>query len=298
MITIGVALSVFIGILLGLLGGGGSILTVPLLHYVFSLEANLAVFFSLFVVGTVACLGAALSHLQGLVQWKKGALFAIPSIGAVFLTRRFILPSIPPEFIVFGTTVTKGTFTLICFGTVMLLAGIAMVKSPASTSQRNASLPGNRKLSENTNFAKIALAGALVGFVTGFVGAGGGFLIVPALTLLLGMGIKKAVATSLAIISVNSLGGFFSEFVGKSKLQETALGNFSIDLQWLHFFLPADASTNPWPLLLLITGLAVAGMYLGILLQSKVSPAKLKPTFGYFVLISAILIILKEAFFI
>jgi uncharacterized membrane protein YfcA len=302
MIILGLSLSLLIGVLLGLLGGGGSILTVPLLHYVFGFEATLAVFLSLFIVGMVALVGAALHQRQGLVRWKQGLIFAIPSFAAVFLTRKFLIPLIPNEISLLGLSVSKGTLTLFCFGVVMMIAGFAMVRKPKVEEAPVAPQDDERKMSGSTgdqtvHRALIAVAsrGALVGVVTGFVGAGGGFLIVPALTLLLGFEMKAAVGTSLAIISFNSLGGFFSEFMSNDSTDRVIGSNPALELGWLTQVLPGGWSQTPWALMLLITFLSIIGMFAGMALQKRVSGATLKPAFGYFVLVSALLIMLKEA---
>lgn len=282
MIVFGFFLSIFVGVLLGLLGGGGSILTVPLLHYIFQFSATVSVQLSLFIVGTVSLVGALISHAKGRVRFKSAAVFAVTSLLTVLLTRKWVLPLIPSEVKVGELSVLKDTLMITCFAIVMLLAGTAMLRK---TKLKHTKIPESD--SHGIPKIKIAMRGLQVGIVTGFVGSGGGFLIVPALSILLKMDMRDAVGTSLAIIAFNSLGGFFADVLqmyfkgtGDGSKLETGL----------------TLSDIPWEILFTITGLALVGMLLGSKLSSKIPSHRLKPIFGYFVLISATLIIVKEIF--
>ena len=250
--------SLLIGITLGLLGAGGSILTVPVLHYILNFDAVQSTSMSLFVVGTTASAGALAYARRREIAWKKGAAFALPSLVVVYLARRFLLPIVPQSISFSSIQIHRDTLILVLFSIVMLLAASAMLRRK-KTSALAFTEP---------HLLRIALQGALVGLVTGFVGAGGGFLIVPALVVLIGLEMKIAVGTSLAIIAVNSLTGFLGSLSG----------GVSID----------------WNILFAVTGCALLGMLLGNLLARKIESEKLKPAFGWFVLMMGTFILLKE----
>lgn len=258
---IGYLASALIGISLGLIGGGGSILTVPVLVYLFHVDALLATSYSLFIVGSTSLVGAARNYLQEQVDVKTALLFGVSSVITVFITRKFIVPSIPSElFSINGNVVTKQVLTLVLFAILMLAASISMIRGKKAD-------PGSAVM--DTPFFKLALYGIMIGLVTGFLGAGGGFLLIPALVLLLRLPMKQAIGTSLLIIAMNSLVGFAGD-----------VGHYDID----------------WPFLLLITAIAVVGIFIGISLAKKVPGSKLKKGFGWFVLIMGIYILVKELY--
>jgi uncharacterized membrane protein YfcA len=257
---LGYALAVLMGITLGLLGGGGSILSVPILVYIMGVEPVLGTAYSLFVVGSTALIGGWRKHVLNLVNWKTVLVFAIPSLIAVFLTRRYLVPAIPVSIIDFGgITLTKDLAIMIFFAVIMLVAGFSMI------SERTKAPSGKKK---KFNYPLILLEGAVVGVVTGLVGAGGGFLIVPALILLVGLRVKVAIGTSLVIISIKSLIGFIGD-IGAGQ---------NID----------------WVLLTLFTGFSIIGMLVGNYLTRFVRPDQLKTGFGWFVLVMAVVIIGME----
>lgn len=259
---LGYALSIVMGLTLGLLGGGGSILTVPILVYVLGVDPVLGTAYSLFVVGSTSVVGGWRKHLEGLVEWKTGLVFALPSLVAVFLTRYFLVPAIPDEIMTIGDfQLTKDIAIMIFFGVVMLLASYSMISGRSN---------GQEEKEQKFNWPMIILEGLIVGTVTGLVGAGGGFLIVPALVLLVGMPIKKAVGTSLVIIAIKSLIGFLGD-VGSGQ-----------DIDWMF--------------LLIFTAFSVVGMFIGIYLTRFVNADNLKKGFGWFVLLMGIFIILSEVF--
>lgn len=259
---LGYALSVVMGLTLGLLGGGGSILTVPILVYVLGVDPVLGTAYSLFVVGSTSVIGGWRKHVENLVDWKTGLVFAAPSLVAVFLTRYFLVPAIPDEIVTIGDFLfTKDIAIMVFFGLVMLVASYSMIREREN---------GNKEEKKPFNWPLIIIEGLVVGVVTGLVGAGGGFLIVPALVLLVGLPIKKAVGTSLVIIAIKSLIGFLGD-VGSGQ---------NID----------------WPFLLIFTAFSMAGMFAGIYLTRFVAPGKLKKGFGWFVLLMGIFIILSEVF--
>lgn len=261
---LGYVLATIVGISLGLIGSGGSILTVPILVYVMGVNPVLATAYSLFIVGSTALVGGIKSANQKRVDFKTVLIFGIPSIAAVYATRLWIMPMIPAElFTIAGFVFTKSIALMVLFAMVMVLASISMIR------------PGKQKeLDENAprvyNYPMILLEGAVVGLLTGLVGAGGGFLIIPALVLLARMPMKLAVGTSLFIIAVKSLIGFIGDIQGDQLID--------------------------WKLLGIFTAFSVAGIYIGILLSKKIEGNKLKKGFGWFVLLMGIYIIIKELF--
>jgi uncharacterized membrane protein YfcA len=262
--AIGYFLSALVGISLGLIGGGGSILMVPILVYVFTLDPLLATSYSLFVVGSTSLVGAFNNYWKGLVSIKTASLFGLTSITTVFLTRKLIMPVIPDVLFSIGNFQVKQSMgIMVLFAILMLMSSITMIKSSKEA------MPVDTKTS-STDTAKLLLYGVLVGLATGLLGAGGGFLIIPALVLILKMPMKKAVGTSLLIIALNSLIGFTGD-----------LGHIHID----------------WKFLLLISAIAITGVFIGGALAKKIAGYKLKKGFGWFVLVMGIYILIKELFF-
>ena len=260
---IGYFLAVLVGITLGLIGSGGSILSVPVLVYIMGIEPILATAYSLFVVGTTALVGGFQKATQKLVDFKKVLLFGVPTISAVFLTRKFIVPAIPD--VIFSTatfTLHKSVLIMIVFAIVMISASIRMIKP-----LKEKIINDNEKL----NYFRIILQGLFIGLVAGFVGAGGGFLIIPALLFLAKTPMKMAVGTSLFIVAVQSLIGF----VGDIRPDQI------ID----------------WKVVLIFTGCSIIGVFIGNYLSKKFSGDKLKTGFGWFVLAMGIYILAKELLF-
>ncbi len=260
---VGYIASLFIGISLGLIGGGGSILTVPVLVYLFGINPMLATAYSLFIVGTSSFIGAIPKYNQGLVNFKTAIIFGIPSIISVFITRRFVIPGIPNELFQVGNfVVTKSIFMMVLFAILMVSASISMIRGK----QESGDDPVNSE-SQIFNYPFIILEGLTVGFFTGLVGSGGGFLIIPALVIFSKLPMKKAVGTSLLIIAAKSLIGFTGD-----------LSHQIID----------------WKLLLTITFLAVIGIFLGDIVSKKVDNNRLKIGFAWFVLAMGIYILVQQ----
>ena len=252
--------ALIIGLVLGLIGGGGSILTVPILVYALTLNPVIATAYSLFVVGTTALVGAVKNIINGMVDIKTAIIFAIPAFIAVYLTRAFLIPAIPDELFEIGDfLVTKNLAIMLFFAIIMLLASVSMI--------RNTKKEADEDVAVTYNYPLIIIEGLVVGAITGIVGAGGGFLIIPALVLFAKLPMKKAVATSLFIIAIKSLIGFLGD-----------LQNLEID----------------WPFLLTFTAISVVGIFVGIWLNKLIDGKKLKKGFGWFVLIMGIYIIYKE----
>jgi uncharacterized membrane protein YfcA len=270
--------AVLMGLSLGLIGGGGSILTVPILVYLFQVDAVLATAYSLFIVGLTSLVGS-FSHIKlGNIHWRTAIVFGIPSIISVFLTRSFLVPRIPDPIMTFGQNATAGAAfvltksvgLLLLFAVIMVMAAYSMIKPSKKASADQSTVVESDGQQPKFNYPLILSEGAIVGVVTGLVGAGGGFLIIPALVLLAKLPMKQAVGTSLMIIAAKSLIGF----VGDMR------GNEVID----------------WSFLAVFSSIAVVGILIGSLLSKRIPGAKLKPAFGWFVLVMGTYIIIKELF--
>lgn len=257
----GFGASILIGVSLGLIGGGGSILTVPVLVYLLGVNPLMSTTYSLFVVGTTSLVGSFNYMRQHQINYKAAAIFSIPSFLAVYLTRRFIVPSVPdPVFSTPTFVLSKSMAIMIFFALIMLVASMSMILDKSHKDQH----PSGEL---HFNLPVIALDGILVGILTGIVGAGGGFLIIPALVLMVRLPMKMAVGTSLLIIAANTLIGFWG-----------GTANLHID----------------WPFLIKFTTLSVIGIMLGTFLSKYVPGEKLKKAFGWFVLLMGIYIISRE----
>ncbi len=255
----GYVFAVIIGVILGLVGGGGSILAVPVLVYLMGINPVTSTAYSLFIVGATALFGALQHFKTGLIHLRTAIVFAIPAFIAVYLTRRFVVPMIPD--IIFSTsfvTFTKDMFIMILFGVIMLISGVSMIWDKT---------PTESKESIQYNYPLILAEGTVIGLITGLVGAGGGFLIIPALVLIAKLPIKNAVATSLLIVAAKSLIGFIGD-----------VQNLAID----------------WPFLFRFTGLSILGIFIGVFLSRYIKGSTLKKAFGYFVLAMAVYIITLE----
>jgi len=259
---VGYFLAVLVGISLGLIGSGGSILTVPILVYIMAVEPVLATAYSLFIVGSTALVGGVKNAFLKLVDFKTVIVFGIPSIISVYVARAFIVPKIPDVVFTLNSFIlTKSVALMLLFAIIMILAAFSMIR-PNKNQEINSVI--------KYNYGLILLEGTLVGVLTGLVGAGGGFLIIPALVLLAKMPMKLAVGTSLFIIAAKSLLGFIGDLQGSEIIN--------------------------WKLVLTFTSLSILGIFIGIALSKKINGSKLKTSFGYFVLIMGIYIIFKELF--
>lgn len=259
---LGYFLAVLIGISLGLIGSGGSILSVPILVYVMGIEPILATAYSLFTVGITALVGGIKKANEQLVDFKKVFLFGLPTLIAVFLTRKFIVPALPE--VVFHNailTVHKSTLIMSVFAVVMMIAAVRMIQPTKET-----------ELLEHSeiNYIKIVFTGVFIGLIAGFVGAGGGFLIIPALLFLAKTPMKTAIGTSLFIIAIQSLIGFLGDIRPEQILD--------------------------WKLLITFSSCSIVGLFIGSALSQKLDASKLKTLFGWFVLVMGIYIIVKEVF--
>lgn len=259
--VIGFSASILIGISLGLIGGGGSILTVPVLVYLFAIDPIIATTYSLFIVGISSIFGALSYMRRKLISIPAVLYFGIPSVISIFLTRRMVLPAIPNHILRIGNfVIDKQLLIMVLFSILMVAASYSMIrKDRVGTGSKH-----------HPNHLMLIVQGIGIGFLTGIVGVGGGFLIIPSLIFLGKLKMKQAVGTSLSIIVMNSLAGFVA-----------SLGHFKAD----------------WPLLLSITGFAIIGIFIGIGLSKRIDGNKLKPAFGWFILITGMYIIIREIIF-
>jgi uncharacterized protein len=250
-----------IGLSLGLIGGGGSILTVPVLVYLFHIEPTLATAYSLFIVGTTSLIGGMRSAMKNMVDFRTAAVFAVPGFIAVYLTRRYVVPHIPETLIQIGDIeITRDVGIMIFFAVIMLAAAVSMIRN-----HRKESVTEEPR---RYNYPAILTEGFVVGILTGIVGAGGGFLIIPALVLFAKVPMKKAVGTSLVIIAIKSLVGFMGD-VGSGQ-----------DIDFLFISI--------------ISAIAITGILAGTWLSTFIDGKKLKTAFGYFVLVMSLYIVVNE----
>ena len=265
MVIAGYLASALIGLSLGLIGGGGSILTVPVLVYLFGVDPILATAYSLFIVGATSLVGTVPKYREHLVNLKTAVIFGIPSIAAVYATRAWLVPLIPDPIGTFGGFVlTKSVLIMVLFAVLMVFASVSMIRDQKVGKAVDETAP------QRFNYPMILLEGAVVGVLTGLVGAGGGFLIIPALVLFSKLPMKQAVGTSLLIIAAKSLFGFLGD-----------LTHYNLD----------------WILLGTVTILAIFGIFLGNRLSRYIDSDKLKKAFGWFVLVMGVYILLKELVF-
>jgi uncharacterized membrane protein YfcA len=257
---IGYIASVVIGISLGLIGGGGSILTLPVLVYCFGILPGLATVDSLFIVGVTSLVGSVRNYRLKRINFPAAIYFGISSILTVILTRFYIVPFIPELLFYFGEyKVTKSVVTMLLFAALVLFAAIRMLSEHDPTNNNQ-----HRKIS----FVKALLNGIALGVLTGLLGAGGGFLIIPVLVFAFKLEMKEAIGTSLFIIALNTLSGFTAEVLNSHPII--------------------------WNQLLLITLLSIVGVLIGQFLNNRINGNVLKRRFGWFILAMGIFIVIKE----
>tara|TARA_B100000497_G_C7695123_1_gene424272 strand:- start:4263 stop:5057 length:795 start_codon:yes stop_codon:yes gene_type:complete len=251
--------ALIIGVVVGVFGGGGSILAVPIFVYLFHLNPIIATSYSLFVVGFSAAVGTLINIKKKLIDYKTAIIFSLPALFSVFVVRRYFIPSLPE--VIFDSSsisVTKKMALMLLFSVMILLSSVSMLKKdkPLITQKLN-----------NTNYSFLLFIGLGVGVLTGLVGAGGGFIIVPALVIFASLKIKQAVATSLVIITVNALFGFCSDIT-------------QVNIDW--FFL------------IVISLISILGIVLGSYLSNFINDQSLKKNFARFILLIALVIIYNE----
>ena len=263
---IGYICAMLVGISLGILGSGGSILTFPIMVYLMNINPVDATGLSLFIVGVTSATGGITYVQKKLVDLKTAIIFAIPSIISVFLTRKFLLPLIPETVFAFSSfTLTKELMILILFALLMVVVGYSMVLKAAKPEVSGSGI-------QRYNYPWLIIIGLITGVLTGFLGVGGGFIIIPALVLYANVPVRMSVGTSLLIIAFNSLSGF---------AEEVMAGHSEIDYQ----------------LLFLFALLSVAGIFIGFRISLKLQPAQLKRIFGWFIMLMGVWVFIKEVFF-
>lgn len=256
--------AIIMGILLGLIGGGGSILTLPVLVYLLHIPSTAATSYSLFIVGLTAFIGAAYYIRYNFICWKSMLFFGLPSLSATYFMRVNILPSFPDSFSILGAEISKDFFVLILFAVLILAASVSMIR-PVKVFHRL-----ENPETKPYRYIFILLAGIIVGSIVGMLGAGGGFLIIPTLVILANLPMKKAIGTSLGLIFINCTIGFGGDLIH---------------------------NVHPnWNLLLIFSAFAIGGMGIGLWLSRFISGSKLKPAFGWFIMIIGIFILVKEYF--
>lgn len=249
--------ALLVGVTLGLIGGGGSILTIPILVYFFNIEPIAATSYSLFIVGITSLIGSYKNYQAKHLNLTKAFYFLIPATISVLLVRKFVLPNLPNIiFELRGIFFTKENLIMIVFSMLMLTSSLAMIFKKTPTSKNKLNLP------------KLSVIGFITGTITGFLGAGGGFLIIPALLFFGELKMKDAIGTSLFIIALNTTTGFIGDVISGIKINYT--------------------------LLLSLTIIAIFGILIGTFMLKKINNEKLKPAFGWFVLIVGFFILFNE----
>ncbi len=256
----GYLLALLAGISIGMMGSGGSILTVPILVYIMRIEPVLATAYSLFIVGVSATTGSIKNIREQQVNFKIVFAFGLASIFAVFFTRIYLLPLIPEVItLANNTTISKSSFIMIIFALVMLAAASKMITPKSKQTDSEQAIV--------TSFVPLAIQGLLIGLIAGMVGAGGGFLIVPTLVFFAHLPMRTAVGTSVTIVAIQSLIGFTGDLL---------------------------VQTIDWTTVLIFTTVSIGGVFIGLRWANKISDKLLKQLFGWFVLAMAIFILAKE----
>jgi uncharacterized membrane protein YfcA len=267
MIATGYLLALLMGTVLGLTGAGGAILTVPILVYFFKIKPEIATGYSLFIVGVI-------SSITTVHYWKNkqsdllvAFLFASPSMVSMLLTRALILPSIPDVILTNEHFVLhKDIVIMLLFAALMIAAGVFMlIPRPQMDVESVKTKMTSKKL------IVLLLMSLFLGFVAGLVGAGGGFMIIPLLSLFFKFPLKIAIGTSLAIVSINSLIGFSGDLMR------------GISLDWL--------------ILIPFLFLSLFGIFLGTFVAKKIHPKHIRQLFGVFVILMGLTIMINESLF-
>lgn len=254
---IGYISALLVGVTLGLIGGGGSILTIPILVYFFKIDPILATSYSLFIVGVTSIIGSYKNYQANHLNITKAFYFLIPATFSILLVRKFIIPNLPNIIFHYrNIPFTKDNLIMVIFSILMLLSSLTMILKKTVTTKNK------------SNLTKLSLIGLIIGVITGFLGAGGGFLIIPALLFFGGLEMKNAVGTSLFIIALNATIGFIGDILNGININYT--------------------------LLISLTIIATGGILIGTFILKKISSDRLKPTFGWFVLIVGLFILFNE----
>jgi uncharacterized membrane protein YfcA len=257
----GYCCAILIGVSLGLTGGGGSILTVPVLVYLFNISPVTATTYSLFIVGSTSLIGAINNIKRKCIDIQTVKSFGVSSVVTILLIRKLVIPRMPEHLFYIGAiNISFSLLIMVLFSLLMIAAAFSMIVNKKNVTVKK----------QHTK-TKLFFYGFVLGLVTGFLGAGGGFLIIPALVLFIGLAMKKAVGTSLLIIAINAMLGFLVD-----------VSHYKIN----------------WDLLLTITAIAIVGVFIGSFFERRINGAKLKKGFGWFVLVIGVFIFIKEIFFL
>ena len=255
------AASLFVGLSLGMIGAGGSILTVPVFIFILKIDPLTSSIYSMFVVGISSLAGGIKSIFHKLVDIKTMFVFGIPSVTGVLVARNFIFPSIPDQiFSLGGFVVSKKILFMFCISTLMFFAAVKMLQAASSKRETTRDEP-------HVKPGFLIIQGLIVGIITGLFGIGGGFLIVPALYFWTHLPMKKAVGTTLLIIAMNSLFSFSTCYA---------------------------ASVINWSLLIRFSLGAIIGIFIGTRIAEKISGDYLKKIFGWFVMAISFYIVIKQ----
>lgn len=244
----GYTLAISVGLTMGIMGSGGSILTLPIFVYLFHIEPIHALDYSLFTISIISLIGSIGHVYKKEIDFKTTALFILPSLLAVYITKQYILPSIPDSFSLHQNSISKDQIIMSFFSILILVSAFAMLKKRNNI---------NRSRRVPNPIALLIIIGFITGLLTGLVGAGGGFIIVPALVLLMKINIKQATAASLFIITINATFGLLSNFKHLDQIN--------------------------WTILIIFTGITLIGLMIGFQLKTKLKPENLKVVFGYFI---------------
>ena len=262
-IVLGYGGALLTGLVLGLMGGGGALLSIPVLVYLFHIPATTATGYSLFLVGITAAFGAVQNVRKQLVDYTATLYYGVPSVITVYMLRRFVIPNLPDVMFSIGNyAVDKNHFILFVLSVVMFGAAYKMITGSTADADSETSRP--------VSHVKLIAYAVAIGSFLGLVGAGGGFLMIPALVYFANLPMKKAVGTSLLLVSVNSFIGFLGDINA----------NHALD----------------WNFLLLFSAFSVVGVFTGIYLQHFLNGEKLKKSFGWFVLAVAVYMLIRETF--
>jgi uncharacterized membrane protein YfcA len=256
-------LMLLVGIVLGMVGGGGGTLLMPIFVYWMGINVVTATSYSLFIIGVTSTVGAINFAQKKLVNFRTAFIFAVPSLITVYLVRRFLLPSMPDSVLFFGSAfITKHLFIMMLFAFVLILSSYNMI------SGRNYDIGRDEGDKTGVNYPMVFISGIIVGLLSGLVGAGGGFLILPTLLMFTKLPIRLTIGTSITIIAVNSCFGFLTDLIHSNLLE--------------------------WEFLMYCSVVAIIGMFVGSYTGNFISGVKLKKIFGYVTLIVGIVIIVKE----
>lgn len=261
MYSIGLLLAIVVGVTLGMIGSGGSILTVPILVYIMGINPALATTYSLLIVGATSMIGGVKGIQDKTVDFSKVIYFGLPSMATVFIVRSYILPLVPEDIHFAGYTFHQDSLLMVLFAVIMILSAIPMIKG-----RKEVEIAGARQ----EHLFYVIAQGILVGVVTGVVGAGGGFLIIPVLINSFGLTLKRAVSTSLLLITINSTIGLLGD---------------------THRFVLFD-----WQMLIAYSILSIIGLFIGFKISSRIDNAILKRGFGIGILLVSMGILLHELF--